>query len=112
MAPATVDEYLETFPDDAQAILRRIRDLIRTAEPAVQEQIKYGMPAMILEGRHAIYFAGWAKHVAIYPVHEAPEPLESDLAPYRSDKDTVKFLYAKPIPWDVVERLLAFLATK
>jgi uncharacterized protein YdhG (YjbR/CyaY superfamily) len=94
-----------------RSILERIRALINRAAPGGLEQIKYGMPAIAIEGRHTIYFAAWKKHVGVYPVHKAPSKLEQDLEEYRSDKDTVKFPFKKPVDWELVERLIAFLTT-
>jgi len=109
--PASVDEYIASFPVEARSGLERIRALIHQAAPQVVEEIKYGMPAMLIEGRHTIYFAGWKKHVGVYPVPKAPGALERDLEEYRGDKDAVKFPFKKPIDWELVERLVAFLVT-
>ncbi|MBX3196337.1 MAG: DUF1801 domain-containing protein [Microbacteriaceae bacterium] len=111
VTPASVDEYIASFPVEARAGLERIRALIHQAAPLVVEQIKYGMPAMVIEGRHTIYFAAWKKHVGVYPVPKAPSALERDLEEYRSDKETVKFPFKKPVDWELVERLIAFLVS-
>ena len=109
--PATIDEYIAQYPVEVRSILERIRALINRAAPGGLEQIKYGMPAIAIEGRHTIYFAAWKKHVGVYPVHRAPSKLEQDLEEYRSDKDTVKFPFKKPVDWELVERLIEFLTT-
>jgi uncharacterized protein YdhG (YjbR/CyaY superfamily) len=108
---ATIDEYIAQYPVEVRSILERIRALINRAAPGGLEQIKYGMPAIAIEGRHTIYFAAWKKHVGVYPVHRAPSALERDLEEYRSDKDTVKFPFKKPVDWELVERLITFLTT-
>ena len=110
--PSSVDEYIASFPVEARAGLERIRALIQRAAPNVVEEIKYGMPAMLIEGKHTIYFAGWKKHVGIYPVPKAPSALERDIEEYRGDKDAVKFPFKKPIDWELVERLITFLAER
>jgi uncharacterized protein YdhG (YjbR/CyaY superfamily) len=111
-APTTVDEYILQHPVEVRSILERIRALVhRLSDRPVLEQIKYGMPAMVIEGRHTIYFAAWKKHVGVYPVHRAPSALERDLEPYRGDKDTVRFPFKKPVDWELVERLVEFLLT-
>jgi uncharacterized protein YdhG (YjbR/CyaY superfamily) len=109
--PATIDEYIASYPVEVRSILERIRALVNQAAPGALEQIKYGMPAIAIEGRHTIYFAAWKRHVGVYPVHKAPSALERDLEEYRSDKDTVKFPFKKPVDWELVERLITFLTT-
>jgi len=111
-APTTVNEYILQYPVEVRSILERIRALVhRLSTQPVLEQIKYGMPAFVIEGRHTIYVAAWKKHVGFYAVHKAPSALERDLDEYRSDKDTVKFPFKKPVDWELVERLVEFLLT-
>ena len=110
--PTTVDEYIVQYPVEVRSILERIRALVhRLSTKPVLEQIKYGMPAYIIEGRHTIYVAAWKKHVGFYAVPKAPSKLEQELEEYRSDKDTVKFPFKKPVDWELVERLVEFLLT-
>ena len=110
--PTTVAEYILQYPVEVRSILERIRALVqRLSTKPVLEQIKYGMPAFVIEGRHTIYVAAWKKHVGFYAVPKAPSKLEQELEEYRSDKDTVKFPFKKPVDWELVERLVEFLLT-
>ena len=110
--PTTIDEYILQYPVEVRSILERIRALVqRLSSKPVLEQIKYGMPAFVIEGRHTIYVAAWKKHVGFYAVHRAPSALERDIDEYRSDKDTVKFPFKRPVDWELVERLVEFLLT-
>ena len=104
-----IDEYIDGFPDDVREILRRVRAAIVGQVPGAQEKIRYGMPAVMLGGRYAIHYAAWKKHIGLYPVATAPEPLESQLAPYRAAKDSINFPYSKPIPYELVTRTAEFL---
>ena len=44
---ATVDEYIDSFPDKVQERLRRIRQVVREVVPEAGERISYGMPARL-----------------------------------------------------------------
>lgn len=103
----TVDDYIAALPAAAQPILREVRAAIHRGVPHGEERIRYGMPAVMLGARYAIHFAGWKKHVGIYPVAKLDGALEADVAPYRSEKDSLRFVYAKPIPYDLVQRVAA-----
>ena len=109
---ATVEEYIASFPPETQAILERVRDAIRSQVPGAEEKVRYDMPAVILSGRYAIHYAAWKRHLGIYPVSTAPEELERQIAPFRSGKDSVNFPYSAPIPYELIERIAAFLAEK
>ena len=69
-APADVDEYLATLPDEHRAILQAVREAIHRGVTAAtgtapEEKIRYGMPAVLLGGRYALHFAGWKKHLGL-----------------------------------------------
>ncbi len=102
---STVDEYIAGFPADVQPILRQVRAAIHAGVPDASEQIRYGMPAVMLGGRYALHFAGWKNHVGLYPVPRGDEEFESLVGPYRSGADTVTLLYAKPLPVDLITRI-------
>src|SRR6478672_7681212 len=100
-----VDDYIARFPADVQSILRGVRGAIRSAAPAGDERIRYGMPAIPLDGGYWLHFAGWKNHIGIYPVPRGDDAFEAEIAEYRSAKDTVNLLYSKPIPFDLVTRI-------
>ncbi len=105
---ANIDEYIRLFPDDVQEILEQVRQTILNAVPMADEVISYQMPTIRLDGQRLIHFAAWKHHIALYPpIPAVEEPLEQQLAPYRDAKGTVKFSLQEPIPYDVIERIVA-----
>jgi len=44
----TVDAYIKTFDGETQAILQKIRKIVKTAAPEAEEKNSYGMPAFKL----------------------------------------------------------------
>src|SRR3954452_10416067 len=105
-APATVDEYLAGLPDDAREIVSGVCDAVRRGIPGAEERIRYAMPAFMFPGgRYALHVGGWKQHVGLYPVGELPPELEAEVSEYRSKKDSVTFVYARPVPLDLIERV-------
>ncbi|MDW4572411.1 hypothetical protein R8Z57_06400 [Microbacterium sp. M3] len=108
-AAATVDEYIAGFPPEVAARLTRIRAEIVGAVTAAsgeapEQKMRYGIAAVMLGGRYALHFAGWKKHIGLYPVPVLPEPLESEIGPYRSEKDSVVFPHTKDVPYQLIGR--------
>ena len=68
------------------------------------------MPAVMLGRRYGLHFAGWQRHVALYPVPALAEPLESAVAPYRSGKDTVSFRHSRDLPYALVGQICDAIA--
>jgi uncharacterized protein YdhG (YjbR/CyaY superfamily) len=102
--PATVDEYIATFPKKVQVILNRVRRTVRKAAPDAAEKISYRMPAYTQDGV-LVYFGGFAEHVGIYPP-VSDKALKRELAPYANEKGNVRFRYDEPIPWDLLTRIV------
>lgn len=64
--PSTVDEYILGFPEGVQAILRRVREVVRSAAPSAEEIISYRMPALRQHGV-LVYYAAFKGHIGFYP---------------------------------------------
>jgi uncharacterized protein YdhG (YjbR/CyaY superfamily) len=104
---ATVDEYISSFPEDVQQVLQQVRRTLReAAPPAAEETISYQIPTLALDGRYLIHFAAWKDHVAVYPAPVGDEAFEQEIAPYRAARSTARFPYRKPIPYDLIRRLV------
>jgi uncharacterized protein YdhG (YjbR/CyaY superfamily) len=101
-AATTVDEYIAGFPPDVAVRLQRIREIILAAVPNPEEKMRYGIAAVMLGGRYALHYAGWKKHIGLYPVPPFDEPLESRVAPYRTEKDSVVFPHERPMPYELI----------
>jgi len=106
--PTTIDEYIERFPREVQSLLQKIRKTIRAAAPAAEEKISYQIPAFTLNGGGLISFAAWKKHVALYPAPRGHEKFKDELAAYEGGKGTVKFPLDRPIPFDLIGRIVKF----
>ena len=101
-----IDEYISKFPAEIQAILQEVRETIRRAAPEAKETISYMMPAFKQHGI-LVYFAAWAKHIGMYPPISGNKTLENAIARYAGPKGNLQFPLAEPIPYDLIERIVA-----
>lgn len=104
----TIDEYLATVPSKQRLVLRKLRRLIKDTIPAAEETISYQMPAFKLDSTF-IYFAGFNKHIGIYPPVKGDRALQKALLPYRGEKGNLKFPIAEPMPYDLIRRVVRAL---
>ena len=105
-----VDGYIESFPEPARAVLSEMRMVLHQAVPGAGETISYEIPTLTLDGRSLVYFAGWKRHVSVYPVPAGDDAFEAAIAPYRSGRGTLRFPLAEAIPYDLVTELARLLA--
>jgi uncharacterized protein YdhG (YjbR/CyaY superfamily) len=103
-----VDEYIAGFPGNVQKALKQLRSTIKKAAPRAEEKISYAIPCFTLDGTYLIYFAGFKSHVSVYPAPRGNEAFEEELSYYKGGKGTVQFPLDKPIPLDLVTRIVKF----
>jgi len=103
----TIDEYINTFPQDAQRILERMRQTIRKSAPEAIEAISYGIPTFKLNG-NLVHFAAFKKHIGFYPTSSGIRAFRKQLSPYKWAKGSVQFPIDKPIPFDLVREIVMF----
>jgi uncharacterized protein YdhG (YjbR/CyaY superfamily) len=104
-----IDSYIATFPPEVQPLLEDVRTTMRRAAPGTAEGVSYGIPALNLDGRYLVYFAGWKHHISVYPVPGGDPAFEARLAPYATGKGTLQFPLDKPIPLDLIADVAATL---
>lgn len=105
--PATIDEYIGAFPNEVQKILEEIRITIQKAAPDAKEKISYSMPAFDQNGI-VVYFAAFQKHIGLYALPSGHEAFQEELSKYKSGKGSVQFPLNKPIPFDLITRIVRF----
>jgi uncharacterized protein YdhG (YjbR/CyaY superfamily) len=104
----TIDEYIKTFPKEVQGILEKMRQTIRKAASEAVETISYQMPTFKLNGKSLVYFAGYKNHVGFYPIPSGIAAFEKELSPYQQGKGSVQFPLNKPMPYDLVRKIVLF----
>jgi len=103
----TVDEYFAAFPANTKAILKELRKTIRQAAPQAEELISYNMPAFTLHGR-LVYYAAYKNHIGFYPVSSAIKTFQKELSDYKTSKGTIQFPIDKPIPFNLITKIVKF----
>lgn len=103
--PVSIDDYIATFPPKVRAILRKIRRVVRAAAPRATEVLSYRMPAFRQNGI-LVYFAAFQRHIGIFPPIRGDAALVKALARYAGEKGNLRFPYAEPMPYDLIERIV------
>ncbi len=103
----TIDEYVATFPRNVQGILEELRHTIQNSAPGAKEAISYQIPTFKLNG-NLVHFAAYKNHIGFYPTPSAIEAFREELCDYEVSKGTVKFPMNKPIPFDLVKKMVSY----
>lgn len=103
-----IDDYIAEFPKDTQTILTQIRETIKSLVPYVEETISYNIPAYKLNRSYLIFFAGYKRHIGMYPVSNNKE-FEKDFSSFKtSGKGTIQFPLDKPIPITLIKKIIKY----
>ncbi|MHC1708613.1 MAG: iron chaperone [Bacteroidales bacterium] len=105
---ATVDEYIQAFPEEVQILMQKIRAIILEKAPEAAESIAYGMPAYKTKGKPLVYFAGFKNHIGFYALPSGHARFAQRLSEYKQGKGSVQFPLNKPIPFELIEQITEF----
>jgi len=106
-SPKNIDEYIAGFSLDVQNILEQIRAVIMEAAPDAEESIKYQIPTFVLQ-ESIVHFAAFKNHVGLYPTPSAIEEFKDELSSYESAKGSVRFPIDKPMPLELIRKIVMF----
>jgi uncharacterized protein YdhG (YjbR/CyaY superfamily) len=104
----TIDEYITTFPRNVQEILEKLRKVIRESAPETEETISYAIPTFKLNGKNLVHFAAYNKHIGFYPTSSGIEAFKKELSHYKTSRGTVQFPIDKPIPYNLVKKIVRY----
>lgn len=105
--PNNIDEYIAGLPAGIQKILEELRSAIRKAAPGAEETINYGIPTFTLNG-NLVHFAAYKNHIGFYPTPGGIEAFKKELSIYEGAKGSVQFPIEKPLPLDLVTKVVKF----
>ena len=102
----SIDEYIAACPEQARERMEQIRATVKKLAPKAKERISYQIAAFELNGKNIIHFAGWKKHVSLYPVPAGDEAFEQEVSKYVDGKGTFKFPLDEPMPMRLVNKII------
>lgn len=103
-----VDAYIDALPPDRRAAMRELRAAIRASAPDATDVITYRMPGFRLDGRFFVSYDAYKRHYSLFPATDGVvEELGDEVRPYLAGRGTIRFPADRPIPVDLVRRIIA-----
>ena len=102
-----IDAFLAGLSEETREALEDLRRTIAAAAPDAVEGIGYGVPAFKYRGRPLVSFGAGKDHCSFYV--QSPAVMDAhreELASYDTAKGTIRFAPDKPLPADVVTKLV------
>lgn len=101
-----IPAYLAAAPAVARPHLAEMYTLLQRLLPTAEERISYGMPAF-WQGRVLVYFGAAKHHLGFYPTSAPLVALRAELGAYHTSKGAIQFPYDRPLPTELITRLVA-----
>lgn len=103
----TIDDYINQYPEDVRVVLEELRHVIKEEAPDATEKISYQMPTFYLNG-NLVHFAVQKNHIGFYPAPSGVAAFKEELTDYKTSKGAIQFPLTKPIPYELVRRIVRF----
>ncbi|AWV34214.1 DUF1801 domain-containing protein [Paenibacillus sp. FSL H7-0716] len=103
----SIDAYISGFSLEVQEILNTLRKVIKEAAPEAEEKISYQMPTFALHG-NLVHFAAYPKHIGFYPTPSGINAFKDELSGYKGAKGSVQFPIDKPMPYELISKIVTF----
>lgn len=66
------------------------------------------MPSFKLSSKPLVYFGAWKNHIGFYATPSGNEAFKKELSIYKGAKGSVQFPINKPIPYDLIKKIVEF----
>lgn len=103
----SIDEYIAAFPEGRTSKLRELRGIIKGVLPEATEALKWNSPAFLdKDGMILVVFSGHKDHMNLVVTPSAKQAFEDELKDYKTGKGSVQLAYDKPLPKELIEKLV------
>jgi len=102
------------FPEHAQEQLKKLHFFIDSKVPNLTQKMGYGIPTFQLYGKNFIHYAGYSKHLGLYPGAKAIAHFSPVFAArgFKFSKGAVQFPLKEVLPLELVQDILDYLQNK
>lgn len=107
VTPETIDEYINTFPENVQKKLETIRQTIHKAIPYAEESMKWGRAAFVDE-RILVVFGGFKHHIGFYTTPSSLEHFKNELSAFKTGSGSVQFPHNEPLPTELITKITQY----
>ena len=106
--------HIARFPIHIQEKLNALHAFIEQNLPESTQKMAYGIPTFQLKGKNFIHYAGYSKHIGLYPGAKgiAAFVAEFEKRGYKYSKGAVQFPLQAPLPFELIAQMIQYLLKK
>ena len=105
----SIDQYHKAFPPEVAERMQQIRNVVHKVVHDAEETISYQIPCFKYNG-YLIYYSAYTNHISLSNPYskEFLEEFAEDLKGYKVSKSAIQFPNNKPLPLDLISRMIEF----
>jgi uncharacterized protein YdhG (YjbR/CyaY superfamily) len=109
-----ITAHIARFPSHIQEKLNDLNAFIAQNLPESTQKMAYGIPTFQLDGKNLIHYAGYSKHIGLYPGAKAIAHFANEFAArgYKFSKGAVQFPIHEALPFDLILEILTYLLNR
>jgi uncharacterized protein YdhG (YjbR/CyaY superfamily) len=109
-----IEKHIAQFPEHTQLKLNELHAFIDAEVPGLTQKMAYGIPTFQRNGKNFIHYAGYSKHIGLYPGAKgiAAFAAEFEKRNYKYSKGAVQFSLKEELPLDLVAQIICYLLQK
>ncbi|MFM7005635.1 MAG: iron chaperone [Flavobacteriales bacterium] len=109
-----IQAHIAQFPPHTQQQLKELHAYIIAQMPELSQKISYGIPTFQRDAKNFIHYAGYSKHIGLYPGARAIAFFSDEFKTkgYKFSKGAVQFPLNAQLPYDLIARILHYLQKK
>ncbi|MEN9742334.1 MAG: hypothetical protein RLZZ65_139 [Bacteroidota bacterium] len=109
-----IQKHIAQFPEHIQEKLKALHAFIEAEVPGLTQKMAYGIPTFQRNGKNFIHYAGYSKHIGLYPGAKgiAAFVAEFEKRGYKYSKGAVQFPLQAPLPFELVAQMIQYLLKK
>jgi len=100
----SVEDYIDQSPEQGQALLRELFELLKGVAPEAETVIKWGAPFFI-EPRYLFSFSAHKAHLNFSPMASGLAPFRDELKEHKTTKNFLQVPYDAELPADLIRRI-------
>ena len=107
------EEYLNSLPKEQQTALQNLRETILSLVPEAVESISTNVPAFRYRDKYLVSMDATKNHLSLLVMQgDAMKSISQELESYDAGSRIIRFTPEKPLPADLVERVVKFRQTE
>ena len=109
-----IEKHIAQFPEHTQLKLKELHAFINAEVPGLTQKMAYGIPTFQRNGKNFIHYAGYSKHIGLYPGSKviAHFAVEFEARGYKYSKGAVQFPINQALPLDLILEILTYLLNR